>query len=48
MRLSYSVFDTDLKFTSYLMYVGCGELWKEPYITGFEFFTVILSGDVEP
>lgn len=27
-------FYIDLKFTSYLMYVGCAELWKKPYIPG--------------
>lgn len=37
-----------LKFTSYLMYVGCVELWEEPDIPVFEFCTVVVSEGMEP
>lgn len=36
------------KFTSYLIYIGCAELWKEQYIPGFEFCSIGLFGDTEP
>lgn len=42
------IFGMAFKFNSYLMYVGCVELWKEPDTPVFEFRTVVVSGGMEP